>query len=130
MFDCAVALNGTDGTREDVGKSLSKTGIEQPAIFLSAAYAFLMQHSKVSSCPLFHFLLQKKVRKLYELFYMTSRYAWTFFMRFSAYGSKSSLCVVNGQSSSGAESDRSFGRTASLTNNKSCHTRDDAFEGG
>ncbi|VDM94933.1 unnamed protein product [Thelazia callipaeda] len=47
MFDCAVTLIGTNGA-PDVSESLSKIGIEQPAIFLSAAYAFLMQHSKLA----------------------------------------------------------------------------------
>lgn len=47
MFDCAVTLSSVEGSREDVAESLSKIGIEQPTVFLSAAYAFLMQHSKV-----------------------------------------------------------------------------------
>ncbi|KAM3720959.1 Maestro heat-like repeat-containing protein family member [Dirofilaria immitis] len=48
MFDCAVTLSSTEGAREDVAESLSKIGIEQPTIFLSAAYTFLMQHSKLT----------------------------------------------------------------------------------
>ncbi|VDM91567.1 unnamed protein product, partial [Onchocerca ochengi] len=48
MFDCAVTLNSAEGAREDVADSLSKTGIEQPTVFLSAAYTFLMQHSKLT----------------------------------------------------------------------------------
>lgn len=47
MFDCAVTLGNVEVSREDVAESLSKIGIEQPTIFLSAAYTYLMQHSKV-----------------------------------------------------------------------------------
>lgn len=47
MFDCAVTLNNQSEGREQVGDSLFEIGVAQPAIFLSAAYAFLMQHSKV-----------------------------------------------------------------------------------
>lgn len=47
MFDCAVTLSNGEGAREDIAESLSKIGIEQPTVFLSAAYTFLMQHSKV-----------------------------------------------------------------------------------
>uniref|UniRef100_A0A0R3RI34 Importin-5 n=1 Tax=Elaeophora elaphi TaxID=1147741 RepID=A0A0R3RI34_9BILA len=48
MFDCAVTLNSGEGTREDVAESLCKIGIEQPTVFLSAAYTFLMQYSKLT----------------------------------------------------------------------------------
>uniref|UniRef100_A0A915PME6 HEAT repeat protein n=1 Tax=Setaria digitata TaxID=48799 RepID=A0A915PME6_9BILA len=48
MFDCAVTLSSPEGARDDVAESLSKIGIEQPTIFLSAAYTFLMQHNKLT----------------------------------------------------------------------------------
>ncbi|VDO56494.1 unnamed protein product [Brugia timori] len=48
MFDCAVTLNSGEEPRENVADSLSKIGIEQSTIFLSAAYTFLMQHSKLT----------------------------------------------------------------------------------
>ncbi|KAL3998802.1 hypothetical protein ACH3XW_16520 [Acanthocheilonema viteae] len=48
MFDCAVSLSSVEGGREDVAESLSKIGIEQSTVFLSAAYTFLMQHSKLT----------------------------------------------------------------------------------
>ncbi|KAK6107053.1 hypothetical protein QQG55_26690 [Brugia pahangi] len=48
MFDCAVTLSSGEEPRENVADSLSKIGIEQSTIFLSAAYTFLMQHSKLT----------------------------------------------------------------------------------
>ncbi|CAG9530361.1 unnamed protein product [Cercopithifilaria johnstoni] len=48
MFDCAVTLSSAEESREDVAQSLSKIGIEQPTVFLSAAYTYLMQHSKLT----------------------------------------------------------------------------------
>lgn len=52
MFDCATALPNVESAREDVGSSLVTVGTAQPAVFLSAAHAFLMQHTKV----IIHFL--------------------------------------------------------------------------
>lgn len=49
MFDCAVALHNIDKARENVAESLVAIGAAQPGIFLSAAYTFFMQHSKVYS---------------------------------------------------------------------------------
>uniref|UniRef100_A0A915AX96 HEAT repeat-containing protein 7A n=1 Tax=Parascaris univalens TaxID=6257 RepID=A0A915AX96_PARUN len=47
MFDCATALPNIESAREDVDGSLVTVGTAQPAVFLSAAHAFLMQHSKL-----------------------------------------------------------------------------------
>lgn len=48
MFDCATALPNVESAREDVGSSLVTVGTAQPAVFLSAAHAFLMQHTKLN----------------------------------------------------------------------------------
>ncbi|VDK86297.1 unnamed protein product [Litomosoides sigmodontis] len=48
MFDCAVTLGNVEVSREDVAESLSKIGIEQSTVFFSAAYTYLMQHSKLT----------------------------------------------------------------------------------